>query len=270
MSAMTNDWGIERLDLAAYLNRVGRTGARLDVSAKTLQDLHAAHVRAIPFENVDVVLGTHPGLELDVVQAKLVGRQRGGYCYEHALLFAAVLETLGFEVERRVARVQPHRSGPRTHMNLLVRVDGQEWLADVGFGAGILHPMPLEDGVVVDQGGWEHRLTQDGRTWTLSKRTPVGWEPQHATTDEPQRLIDYEVYHHYVATHPHSPFSHKLVVMRLDEGVSRRLVGTDLTTEYADGRTEHRTLAADEFGQALATLDVVLNDEELDRLQLRR
>ncbi|MBB5840220.1 arylamine N-acetyltransferase family protein [Kribbella italica] len=264
---MTNEWGIERLDLAAYLDRIGQPAG--DVSVETLQRMHAAHVRAIPFENVDVVLGTHQGLELDVVQAKLVGRQRGGYCYEHALLLAAVLETLGFEVERRVARVQPHKSGPKTHMNLLVRVNGEQWLADVGFGAGILHPMPLKDGAVVDQGGWEHRLTDDGGTWTLAKKTGDDWVPQHASNDEPQRLIDYEVYHHYVATHPHSPFSAKLVVMRLADGVSRRVVGTELTTEYADGRTEHRTLTADDLGPALAALDVVLNDEELDRLLLK-
>jgi N-hydroxyarylamine O-acetyltransferase len=268
MSAMTNEWGIERLDLTAYLERIDQpTGS---ASVDTLHRLHAAHVRTIPFENVDVVLGTHPGLELDVIQAKLVGRQRGGYCYEHALLFAAVLETLGFEVERRVARVQPHKSGPKTHMNLLVRIDGEEWLADVGFGAGILHPMPLKDGAVVDQAGWDHRLTQDGRTWTLAKKTADGWIPQHASNNEPQRLIDYQVYHHYVATNHHSPFSTKLVVMRLGDGVSRRVVGTELTTEYADGRTEHRTLNADDLGPALAALDVVLNDEELDRLLLKR
>ncbi|MEV6283070.1 arylamine N-acetyltransferase [Kribbella sp. NPDC051770] len=264
---MTNEWGIERLDLDAYLVRIGEPAG--DVSVETLHRLHAAHVRAIPFENIDVILGTHPGLELDVIQAKLVGRQRGGYCYEHALLFAAVLETLGFEVERRVARVQPHKSGPKTHMNLLVRINDEPWLADVGFGAGILHPMPLKDGAVVDQAGWEHRLTQDGRTWTLAKRTADGWVPQHASDDEPQRLIDYLVYHHYVATNPHSPFSTKPVVMRLTDGVSRRLVGTELTTEHADGRIEHRILTTEDLGPALAALDVVLNDEELDRLLLR-
>jgi len=56
----------------------------------------------------------HPGLELGVISDKLVRRRRGGYCYEHALLFAAVLERLGFAVQRRIARVQPHRPDSRT------------------------------------------------------------------------------------------------------------------------------------------------------------
>ncbi|ADB29963.1 N-acetyltransferase [Kribbella flavida DSM 17836] len=263
----TDEWNTQTLDLDAYLRRIGQPGKHT-ASVDLLHTLHAAHVRTIPFENVDVVLGTHPGLALDAIQAKLVGRERGGYCFEHALLFAAALEHLGFEVERRMARVQPHLSGPRTHMMLVVRVDGQEFLADVGFGAGILHPMPLKDGAVVDQAGWDHRLTSDGVAWTLAKRTAEGWVPQHASTAEPQRLIDYDVAHHYVSTHPHSPFSSKLVVMRVTDGVSRRLVGTELTTEYADGRTEHRTLTSEDLGPALAALDVVLNDEELDRLLL--
>jgi N-hydroxyarylamine O-acetyltransferase len=263
MTAMS--WQTESLDLDAYLERIGHP--RVTASVEALHSLHAAHVRAIPFENVDVVLGTHPGIEFDAIQSKLVGRQRGGYCYEHALLFAAVLERIGFEVQRRVARVQPQRPGPRTHMLLLVRIDEQEFLADVGFGAGMLHPMPLKDGVVIDQAGWDHQLTVDGDLWTLSKKTLDGWVPQHASDDEPQLLIDYKVAHHYVSTNPNSPFSTKLVVMRLDEGISRRLVGDKLTVEYAGGRSTERIVQPDELVAVLVDLDVVLNPEEQDRLR---
>lgn len=143
----------------------------------------------------------------DVISDKLVHRRRGGYCFEHALLLAAVLERLGFAVQRRMARVQPHGSGVRTHMMLTVHADGVEYLADVGFGAGMRYPMPLRDGAVVDQAGWAHRLTQDGALWTLWKRSDQGWEALHAFDDSPQRPIDYEVAHHYTATHPRSPFT---------------------------------------------------------------
>jgi N-hydroxyarylamine O-acetyltransferase len=259
-------WRIEDLDLDAYLQRIGHS--RPEPSAESLHSLHRAHVLAIPFENIDVILGTHPGLGLDAIQAKLVGRQRGGYCYEHTLLFGAALERLGFEAVRRVARVQPHKSGPRTHALLKVGVDGQEFLADVGFGAGQLYPTPLKDGVVVDQGGWDHRLTLDGDVWTLSKQTADGWVPQHASNDEPVRPIDYDVYHHYVSTHPNSPFTGRPVVMRVADGVVRRLIGDKLTVEYADGRTTERVVPAAELPDVLASLDVVLSDEEVDRLRL--
>jgi N-hydroxyarylamine O-acetyltransferase len=259
-------WQIDELDLDAYLERIAHP--RVAPSAENLKSLHRAHVLAIPFENLDVILGTHPGIELGAIQAKLVRRQRGGYCYEHTLLFGAALERLGFAVERRVARVQPHKSGPRTHALLKVGVDEQEFLADVGFGAGQLYPTPLKDGVIVDQAGWDHRLTAEGDVWTLSKKTPDGWIPQHASNDEPVRPIDYEVYHHYVSTHPDSPFTGRPVVMRVADGVVRRLIGNELTTEYADGRTTQRVVPAEDLPEALASLDVVLSDEEVDRLRL--
>jgi N-hydroxyarylamine O-acetyltransferase len=259
-------WTIESLDLDAYLARIAHE--RVAPSADALRSLHRAHVLAIPFENIDVILGTHPGIALDAIQTKLVGRQRGGYCYEHALLFGAALEQLGYDVVRRVARVQPHKAGPRTHALLKVGVDGQEFLADVGFGAGQLYPTPLQDGVVVDQAGWDHRLTLEGDLWTLSKQTADDWVPQHASNDEPVRPIDYEVYHHYVSTHPKSPFTGRPVVMRVADGVVRRLVGENLTTEYADGRTTERTVRPADLPDVLASLDVHLNDEELDRLRL--
>lgn len=71
----------------------------------------------------------------------------------------------------------------------------------------MLYPMPLRDGAVVDQAGWDHRLTRDGALWTLSKRAEDGWEVLHAFDDTPQRLIDYEVAHHYTSTHSRSPFT---------------------------------------------------------------
>ncbi|WP_157181305.1 arylamine N-acetyltransferase family protein [Actinopolymorpha alba] len=264
-SESSDGWGIAALDLGAYLERIDHP--RVRPSSESLRSLHEAHVRTIPFENVDVVLGTHPGIELGVISDKLVRRGRGGYCYEHALLFAAALEQLGFQVERRIARVQPHRSGPRTHMMLAVRVDGADFLADVGFGAGVLRPMPLHDGAIVDQAGWKHRMSRTNSLWTLEKQTAQGWEPLHASDESAQRPIDYEVAHHYVSTHPHSPFTGKLVVIRLDEGVGRRLVGDELTVEFADGRIETTHVAPHEREATLRELDVILEPKEYAALR---
>ena len=87
---MTDDdpWKIQTLDLDGYLGRLG-VPAR-PPSREALDELHEAHVRTFTFDNIDVLLGAHPGVGLDAVQAKFVGRGRGGYCFEHATLFAAV------------------------------------------------------------------------------------------------------------------------------------------------------------------------------------
>jgi N-hydroxyarylamine O-acetyltransferase len=155
-------------------------------------------------------------------------------------------------------------------MSLLVVAEDVEYLVDVGYGAGMIEPMPLRDGAEVDQAGWPHRLRELDGLWTLFKHTAAGWEPLHAFTTEPQRPIDYEVGHHYVSTHPNSPFTGQLVVMRLAEGLSRRLVSDRLTVEHADGRTEVTVVAPDELGRHLGGLDVELTGAELAELLASR
>lgn len=243
-------------EVGEYLDRIGLSGR------PALAELTRAHVEAIPFENVDVVLGRHRGIGLDAVVDKLVRRRRGGYCYEHARLFAAVLEHLGYPVRTVMARVQADRGGPRTHRALIV----DDQLVDVGFGAGMLVPMPLRDGAVVDQAGWEHRLERepDGQ-WTLVRPTRAGEERAYLLDPRPSQPADDEVAHHYTSTHPSSPFTGQLVVMRLAPGVSRRLVRHTLTTEHADGRVEE--VPVDDVVDVLASLDVELARDEAAALR---
>ena len=105
-------WQIDQLDLDGYLARLQLKGAGEGPTSRVALDaLHEAHVRTFTFDNIDVLLEQHPGVELPDVQAKFVGRGRGGYCFEHATFFAAVLGALGYHVERRLARVGDRDGG---------------------------------------------------------------------------------------------------------------------------------------------------------------
>jgi N-hydroxyarylamine O-acetyltransferase len=261
-----DDWGIATLDLNAYLKRIDHPPVTAPTAA-ALSSLHEAHVRAIPFENVDVVLGRRIRLGLDAISDKIVRRQRGGYCYEHALLFAAVLQRLGFPVARRLARVQPDTPGARTHMMLIVEAEGTEYLADVGFGAGVLRPMPLRDGVESEQAGWPHRLDHGDAGWTLSRRNDDGWTALHRFDDTPQWPVDFEVANQYVSTHPRSPFTGRLVIFRLDPGIARRLLGTELTIEYADGQIDRTPITPDRLSTTLRDLGVNLAEDDINALE---
>ena len=122
---MSSDpWQTDRLDLDGYLERLGI--AAREPGPEALAELHEAHVRTFTFDNIDVLLGRHPGVSLDAVQQKFVVRGRGGYCFEHSTIFAAALERLGYQVRRHLGRVgdpgagdpagtDPHgrRGGPR-------------------------------------------------------------------------------------------------------------------------------------------------------------
>ncbi len=263
-----DEWGTEPLDLDAYLRRIGHD-APSATDADALRSLHRAHAATIPFENLDIVVGRGIELDLERVQDKLVRRARGGYCFEHNLLLAAALERLGYPVTRLAGRVQPGRPGPRTHMLLRVVAGGRPWLADVGFGASLLEPLPLES-TSTTQGGWRYRLDRSGHDgWLLRSGQPDGWSDMYAFTLEPQRPIDYAVYNHYTATHPRSPFVGQIVALRTDPHVKYALRGRALTTTRADGSTQTRTLALDELVAVLADRFGIRLPAE-DERQLRR
>src|SRR5271154_4019514 len=88
-------------DLPAYLERVGLG------PDPTFLELHRAQELAIPFENFDSYAGTPVSLDPRHLEDKLVARSRGGYCFEHNLLFGSALRSIGIdEVAPLLARVR--------------------------------------------------------------------------------------------------------------------------------------------------------------------
>lgn len=249
-SAMTHE-----LDLAAYLDRVGLAVAP-PATAAGLAELHLAHATHVPFENLDVLLGRPIRLDLTHLQRKLVHDRRGGYCFEQNVLFAAVLEALGFRVTGLAARVRYRATKllPRTHMLLAVEADGAAWLADVGFGgSGPLLPLRLDDRGEQRQFLWSYRIADEGPARVLQAGVPGGWQDFYAFTAEPQELVDFEVANHYVSTHPDSAFTKTLAAQRPTPEARFILRNRELTVERGTG-TETRTVGDDELPDVLATM----------------
>jgi N-hydroxyarylamine O-acetyltransferase len=227
-------------DLASYMNRVGfERAARPDLD--TLYALHQAHVRAIPFENLDVQLGRSIKLDAASLQLKMIQRRRGGYCFEHNGLFALALGAVGFTVETCEARVRqgaPGMTRARTHMVLRVPCAGRRWLVDVGFGGdGLVEPADLA-GVETTQLGVVYRVVPEGSRQVLQRRVVAGWEDLYVVMPDPVQPIDFEVGNWYTSTHPASAFVLNLTAQRLIGGerhVLRNLVhsisvGADTTS----------------------------------------
>lgn len=269
---MTDAWQIDQLDLDRYLARIG-VDAR-PPSRAALTQLHEAHVRTFTFDNIDVLLGRHPGVHLTAVQAKFVDRGRGGYCFEHATLLAAALERLGYVVRRHLGRVGDPAAGPvqgRTHMVVEVVLDGERLMCDPGFAMSLLHPIPLRDGAESDQHGWRFRVTRSGdpAVWHLQRARETGWETTHNTDELPVLPDDVVIGHHYTSTYPGSHFTKRLMVGKHLKDRHVTLTGETVTIRRPDEPTEHRPLADGELSEWLATLEVPLTSTEQTQLHER-
>lgn len=216
------------LDLEAYLARIG-------AASPTVADVHRAHATMIPFENLDPRRGVPVSLELEDLEGKLVGRRRGGYCFEQNLLLKAALEALGAKVDMFLARVRvgrPPGGGPRprTHLVLRVRAEGREWHADVGFGRGtLLEPIPFGPGGPYDQSGWRFRVVEDGPELVLQTVADAEWVDLYGFVPDPVPAIDVETSNWFTCTHPRSPFVTGLIV------ATQRPDGTRLTLSDWEG-----------------------------------
>ena len=218
--------------LAAYLARIGVPGP-LALDAGALRDLHRAHLVAVPFENLSIHLGEPISLaEQDLID-KVVGRRRGGFCYELNGAFAHLLECLGARVRRVSARVygDAGRLGPPfDHLALVVRLpDGTgPWLADVGFGSHSVYPLLADERAEqVDPGG---RFLLTG--------TPAGdidvikdGQPQYRFEVRERALDDFVPTCWWQQTSPRSHFTTAVICSRLtDDGrisiSGRRLIRT--------------------------------------------
>jgi N-hydroxyarylamine O-acetyltransferase len=207
-------------DFDAYLRRIGLPGGG------GIAEIHRAHATAIPFENLDPHRGLEVSLALERIEDKLVARRRGGYCFEHNLLLKAALEEIGAEVQTHLARVRWRANGavrPRGHLVLCASVEGERWLADVGFGLGTLsEPIPFAPGDEHEQQGWRFRIVQDGHELLLQSVDGEDWADVYAFSPQPSPAVDLETSNWFVSTHPHSPFVTGLIVATLGRDGTRR------------------------------------------------
>ena len=239
---------------------------QLSPSLELLQRLHAAHREAFLFENLSIQQGGTVSVALPDIEKKFLDDMRGGYCFEHNTLFAAVLRGDGFECDVLLGRVRrgPPAAWARTHMVLAVatgtNAPAERWLCDVGFGAvGLVEPMPLRDGAVSHDRGLTYTLRRERHVWVLSMTDASGETTDlYEFSEDPQTEGDVAVANHFTATHPDSIFRRSLTIQGV-RGSTRTILRHTVLSEYIDGvlrerpvdRAEVRTLARDLFGVQL-------------------
>ena len=267
-STTASEWQVTDIDVPAYLHALGLDAAALARAPRSLdllERLHRAHVHTLPFSNVEVLLGHHPGVAPATVFDQLVTRRRGGYCFEHAQLFAAALESLGFTVRRALGRVWSLQSA-RTHMTVLVDLAGVRYLCDPGFGSSITGPVPLHDGA---------RRVDTGQTFTVGRVSDEGWplwslsrngSLEHVLDESTVHPADVRMGHLMTSTGEDSVFRHHLMVMRHTPAGHVTLTEHGVTERAAGQDTGQQDLTAAEVVARVRDLGVSLSEGEAARL----
>ncbi len=235
------------MNLDAYFERIGYSGPT-PPTVDTLHALAGAHAQAIPFENVDVLLGRGVDLADEAVDHKLISARRGGYCFEQNTLMMRALTQLGFAVRPLSARVRqgrpPHVIPPRTHVFLEVSVDGAPWMVDVGVGGFSLTSalrMDTEDAQATPHE--TRRLVRDGGRWLHRVLLGETWMDLSEYTGEEMPAIDREIGNWFTSTHPASRFSTTLMVgLARPDGGRLTLLNRELAERTRTG-VVHTTIA---------------------------
>jgi N-hydroxyarylamine O-acetyltransferase len=262
-------------DLDAYLARIGYAGSR-DASRDTLKALHLLHPQAIPFENIDPFLGRPVRLDLASLQDKLITGGRGGYCFEHNLIFMHVLRALGFQVGGLAARVlwgQPEDAvTARGHMLLRVELEGRTYIADVGFGGLTLTaPLLLEPGREQTTPHETFRLVETDDHFRLQAAIGGDWRSLYRFDLQPQYEVDYSVTNYFLSTNPISHFLSSVIAARAMPDRRYALRGNRLSIHHLGGRTEQREIAtAAELADTLETqLGIIIPDRAAFETRVR-
>lgn len=253
------------MDISTYLNRIGYVKhVKPDVPA--LRGLQTAHMRSIPFENLDVRLKRPIRIDEKSIWDKLIRKRRGGFCYELNGLFAWLLKQIGFEVTYLNARVYSREGNlgiDFDHLALLVQIPGRSgrWLADVGFGDSFVDPLSLETRGEQAQGLRAYRLERNSDGFIVWQRNYNGsWERQYFFDLQPHRFPEeYEDACLYHQTSSRSSFTRKSIISRatkdgrvsLEDGMLIVTRNGQRMEQQLSSESEYHALLKEQFGVVL-------------------
>ncbi len=227
----------DNFNLTDYLSRICFDG-EVHPDVATLTQLVQKQLRSIPFENTEVQAGRIPSLTPEDIYTKVLTNRRGGYCYEINGIFAMALTAIGFEWYFAGARPMfyPMRR-PKTHMVVIVRVEGRDYLCDTGFGGYALRaPMMIEEGEVVQDGDRFRMEFIDGE-YVLSSLVQGEWQRQYGFALQSQEWIEFSLANYFNATHPDTIFTQKkLAIMQTPNG--RKILVDDELKLIEEGKLE--------------------------------
>lgn len=227
------------INFQAYLKRIAYHGS-LSPTLPTLRTLQKTHLLHVPFENLDIHL-KHP-IELvpEKVAKKIIEDQRGGFCYELNGLFYELLIHLGYKAKRvsgRVFNPEKELGQEFDHLAVIVNIEGEDYLTDVGFGEFVFHPLKIELGTVHNDERGDFVIDRYDDEYLVVSKIKDG-EPDHEYIFS-TIARDYQEFTRMCNYHQSSPQSHfsKKAMISIPTATGRKtLSGKTLKTTIFPGQ----------------------------------
>lgn len=247
-----------KIDVERYLRRAGYEALSLP-TLDYLKKLHKNHLLSIPFENLDIHWQRQIVLEIEKIYEKIVLSKRGGFCYELNGLFYALLLNLGFScrlISCRVYNDKGEESADYDHMAIIVDLEGDLYLADVGFGELFLEPKKIVlDHVLIDYNKYfKFSLSADNEFILSSSSDASSFKREYIFSTETKQFIEFMPRCDWQQTSKDSHFTqNKVCSIATAEG--RISLTSDKLIKTVKGvRQETKLLNADDFNSKLKEL----------------
>ena len=251
------------MNLDQYLARL-ELSLPLPPTLDTLRKIHVAHLGAFPFHNLGIQAGGEIRVDVQSIEEKFFSANGGGYCFEQNTLLAAALRELGFAVTTLLGRAGPPDRRSLNHMLRRVDIDGEPWIADVGFGGqGPLEPLPMKEGSRVRQDGLDYRIDRHGEHWVITMLAGDTEEELYEFSGAPHTIGDVEMANWYTAAHPSSVFRRTFTIQRVAPE-ERIILRSSVITRYRNGVRIDTPIEASEIRRyARELFGIEISDEPL-------
>ncbi|MGH1335259.1 MAG: arylamine N-acetyltransferase family protein [Aureispira sp.] len=181
-----------------------------------LFQLQKFHLLNIPFENLDIHYGQTISLDLNDIYKKIIEDKRGGFCYELNGLFNQLLNKLGFNsylISAEVHIKNGDYSPIYDHLAIIVKIENEEFLVDVGFGKFTLEPLLIQlNQDIIDTYGrfrFERHHSDYLRVSEVKNEVLI---PQYIFTKEERKLSEFKNRCHFHQTSKDSHFAQQKVI----------------------------------------------------------
>lgn len=239
------------MDIAKYLHRLDILSPQ-PPSLPFLKILQRQHLLHIPFENLDIHWGKEILLDNNKIFDKVVRLKRGGFCYELNSIFFLLLSNLGFRCYLASAKTLQENgklSPDFEHMCILVQLEGNYYLCDVGYGRGPISPLLVKGNQMQISLNQFYRIRQvpESGWWLEESVNGQTFDRKYLFSPKKRNLIEFVDRCQYQQRNPGSHFKRGKMITQATSGGRKTLTEKLLVIDNNGEKKQHTILNQDDF-----------------------